>query len=294
MYLILGYLGYGNYGDELLASIVETHLEENCPRLSKKNSLWQHLHLISESKILIGVGGLFQDASSLLSPWYYFLVILYASFCNKRIVLLGQGIGPLNSPISKFITYISFKLANKISVRDSSSSKLLTQLKINHYYGSDLAWSLTNDELFGFAEAELVAHEHHSKTLICLRETKETPAKIANLVKEMLLDADSEPMFLIMQDSDESFTRSVMEELQVSAEIIHTKNYEPHALIRILKDSFTVMISMRLHALILAHIAGLELRAIVCDPKLDELLIQIKEYDLLELSQRAEDSLKIN
>ncbi len=294
MYLIFGYLGYGNYGDELLASIIETHLEENCPRLSKKNSIWQHLRLIYQSKILIGVGGLFQDSSSLLSPWYYFLVILYARLSDKRVVLLGQGIGPLSNPLSKLITYISFRLANKVSVRDLSSSKLLSKLKIDHYYGSDLAWSLTNNELFDFAEANLTINDHGSKTLICLRATKEAPEKIVDIVKGMLLDSDSEPVFLIMQESDELFTRRIMEEMQLSAEIIHTKDYELRALIRLLKDNFSVMIYMRLHALILAHIAGLELRAIVCDPKLDELLLQIKEFDLLELSQRAKKCLEVN
>ncbi len=294
MYLIFGYLGYGNYGDELLASIVETHLEENCPRLSRKNSIWQNLRLISQSKILIGVGGLFQDSSSLLSPWYYFLVILYAYLFNKRIVLVGQGIGPLHHPISKFIAYVSFKLADKVSVRDSSSSKLLSRLKIEHYYGSDLAWNLANDELFGFTEASLTVHKQGSKTLICLRESKEPLENFLETLKELLLDCDSEPVFLIMQESDELFTKKIMEELQLSAEIIHTKNYEPHALIRLLQDNFSTMISMRLHALILAHIAGLELRAIVCDPKLDELLLQIKEFDLMELSERATKCLEIS
>ncbi len=287
VHLILGYLGFSNYGDELLASIVETHLGENCPRLSRKNSLWEHLRFISQSKVLIGVGGLFQDSSSRLSPWYYFLIILYAYLSNKRIVLLAQGIGPLRTPLNKFITYVSFKLANSVSVRDASSSKLLTQLKIKHHYGSDLAWSLANTAQHSTLNAQ------RSKVIVSIRETKEPIEKITNALKDLLLDCDSEPVFLIMEDSDELFTQKIMEELQLSAEIIYAKIHNPDALIDLLRGNFTTMISMRLHALILAHIAGLELRAIVCDPKLDEVLLQIQEYELPELAQRAKESLSL-
>jgi polysaccharide pyruvyl transferase WcaK-like protein len=167
-------------------------------------------------------------------------------------------------------------------VRDASSSELLTQLKIEHYYGSDLAWSLASIVKSRKPRAE------STKVIVSLRQTKEPLEKIVNALKDLLLDCDAEPVFLIMQSNDELFTRQVMEELQVSAEITNASDYEPQALIKLLQESFSIMISMRLHALILAHIAGLELRAIVCDPKLDELLLQIKGYDLVELSERAE------
>lgn len=286
VHLIFGYQGYNNYGDELLASIVETHLGETCNRLSRKNSLLQHIKLIQEAHTLIGVGGLFQDLSSPLSPWYYLLVILYARISNKQIKLVGQGIGPLHSPLSKLATYISFKLADHISVRDQSSSELLHTLKIEHYYGSDLAWNLFNSERsINNDQAKF------KKTLICIREVNEPFEKIITAIKDLLPDCDSDPVFLIMQNGDILFTEKVMEAMQVSAEIINANDYEPQALIKLLEENFSVMISMRLHALILAHLAGLELRAIVCDPKLDEVLLQIKEYDLMKLRQRAESSL---
>ncbi len=284
MHLIFGYLGYGNYGDELLASIVESKLEANCPRLSRKNSFREHKELIANADTLIALGGMFQDLSSSTSPLYYFLVLAYAHLCGKRIVLLAQGIGPLHSPLNKLFSYIIFKIANQVSVRDAASSELLSKLKIKHEYQSDLAWSLAN-------HLPEISSNSNTKFIITLRATKAAPKKIAESLKELLLDCDSEPVFLIMQDTDEAFTREIMEQLQISAEIIRAKDYAPQALIKFLKTNFSTMISMRLHALILAHIADLELRAIVCDPKLDGLLEQIKQYDLLELAQRAEDSL---
>lgn len=289
MILICGYLNCGNYGDEILADIVEKKFgRHETQRLSKKTSLFEHLSLISKAKAIIGLGGMFQDTSSILSPIYYFLVIVLAKLSGAKVILTAQGIGPLYSPLSKILSYVSFRLADYVSVRDQASSELLNKIKIPHEYFSDLVWALAQTNRSVAKTGDSIA--------ISLREDplKQNMSIIYDLVLQILEEYPGAPiLFISMQDSDiriHNELKSLIKNHMITE--IKASDYQARELIEILETQCSSIISMRLHALILAHIAGLELRAISCDPKIDELQMQIHEYDLITLASRASSALE--
>lgn len=288
MILVFGYFCGDNYGDEILASIVEKQYPGS-KRLSRANSFWEHLSLIYKAEKIIAVGGLFQDLSGWLSPLYYSLVLFYAWMTRTEISILAQGIGPLSSPLSRITSYFALKLADNISVRDLASSDLLKELDLDHYYGSDLAWYLVED--YRKAKAQLKVNLPGIQNALVLALRKLVPFEDYKELLEQVLASDKKSpiMLLEMQEGD----NDQVKELLAGRDYVEIKaaDYKPEELIYILEQCADTIISMRLHALILAHIAGLKLQAISYDPKLEQLQLQIHRFELDELSLRARESL---
>ena len=95
MFLLHGYLNHGNYGDELLAEIVERRLKNHYPeakfnRLSSKNSIFDHFKFIEAAEHFICLGGLFQDKTGILSPLYYFLTTYLAHLKGMKILFSDE------------------------------------------------------------------------------------------------------------------------------------------------------------------------------------------------------------
>ena len=305
MYLLHGYLGYGNYGDELLAALVERQIHKLDPkaeiaRLSSRNSWSEHLELISKCRELICLGGLFQDKSSTRSPLYYCATILLAKLLGKKVKILAQGIGPLSKKKSKFCTWLAYKLADKVSVRDENSKLILDRWGIDHYYGSDLAWLLVKSENKLSAEAKnkienlffnSPANENKMLVISLRIEAGDFSGKLAEriidkIAKEFCIGPDSKLMILQMQDQDRKvhdrfydYTKKIY--------LVEAKYFSPEEIIYILKNYGREMIAMRFHALVFAKIAGLEITAIASDPKIREFSQQIELYDSQALEERA-------
>ena len=75
---------------------------------------------------LLGGGGIFQDSSSAVSPWYYWGTTKIASLCGCRVWAVGQSIGPLMRTVSRVIARNAFKSCNYVSVRDRHSYDFLS------------------------------------------------------------------------------------------------------------------------------------------------------------------------
>lgn len=320
MFLIHGYLGYGNYGDDilldLLSKAINTRYKDiNIQTLSSKNSFFQHLKLISSSKEMICIGGLFQDSSGIMSLLYYFSTIFLAKFYNKPIRFLSTGIGPLKSSLAKSLSYLAFRMADIVSVRDRASSILLKEWGIDHYYGSDLAWNLYSEEhiksdssklqisdlsriridgVFG----SLTDFEKENKVIaLVLRNRPEGfnqawNRKIVNKIIEEI--GDNSVLLIDFCDDDIKINQCFKEIFSYNKKSddqkclsIKAKNYSPQELIYMLKNYCHTIIGMRLHALILSHIAGLKITAIPVDPKIIEFDHQVDVYNLETLKDRA-------
>ena len=309
MYLLHGYLGYGNYGDELLASLVEQRIHKLEPnaqiaRLSSRNSLIEHFKLISQCRELICIGGLFQDKSSDRSPIYYCATVLLAKLLGKKVKILAQGIGPLSRTKSQFCTWLAYRLANKVSVRDLSSKSILDSWGIKHYYGSDLAWLLVDSEARPSAEAKAKIENvffnvspGERMLVISLRsEAGDFSGKLSErivdkIAREFCIEADTPLMILQMQDQDRkvhdrfyNYTKKIY--------LVEAKYFKPEEIIYILKNYGREIVGMRFHGLIFAKIAGLEITAIASDPKIREFTQQIESYDCGTLKARAEQHYK--
>jgi len=323
MFVLHGYLNHGNYGDELLAEIVEKRLKKYYPeaefqRLSSKNSLAEHFEILNKGQYFICLGGLFQDKTSLITPLYYFLTTWLAHVKGMKIIYLAQGIGPIEHPLSKWLCKKAFKLADFVSVRDKSSDEFLKKAGVSHFYGADLAWTLySNKNLRQTPEDYEIRPEIKSKIdyyfssfkskapILCLKKedneySDEYIERFLNrVIEEILVKVDSPLILLEMQDIDSELHQKALHlirKYRIANNVVHevqdiylkATEFSPNELLYCLDKYGESMTSMRLHALILGHIAGLKCLAIATEPKISDFIHQIDIYNLETLKDRAE------
>ena len=159
--LLIGYYGFGNFGDELLAEASKDILvkcgtdPDRIALLSadpaeserkfgvKAFDRWKLSEVVKacrQSRVLVlGGGGLFQDSTSLRSCVYYWAVILIAKICGMKIFAAGQSVGPLRSRLAFIIARHALSLCSKISVRDEPSMELIEKLGLKAEMTPDLA-----------------------------------------------------------------------------------------------------------------------------------------------------------
>lgn len=147
-YIVSGYIGFDNFGDEMIAHILTNKLKsekaEKITLISSNPSKTKEIHntdscsmfgfllsLIESDVLISGGGSLLQDVTSLKSLIYYLGVIFTALFLGKKVEIFAQGIGPINSKLGIFLTKFALKHCHKISVRDKKSQNLLKSWNID-------------------------------------------------------------------------------------------------------------------------------------------------------------------
>ena len=160
---LCGYYGFGNLGDELLLEAAVNLLVKNgtskeriavfsaSPEETEKKlgikafNRWSLTTLFSvlrrSETLLLGGGGLFQDASSIKSPVYYWSVVKIARLCGASVWMTGQSVGPLSSRLSRLFAKSAYSSCAACSVRDTKSKELLASWRINAFLTPDLVFS---------------------------------------------------------------------------------------------------------------------------------------------------------
>ena len=153
-YVISGYIGFDNFGDEAIAKVLTSHLREfGAEKITVLSSNPQKtaflynvesehfLHFfkpILNSDILVSGGGsLLQDITSLKSLIYYLTVIVTALIFNKKVIIFAQGFTPFRTKLGRFFTQFVLKYCDKIYVRDIKSQEILLNLGIESELISD-------------------------------------------------------------------------------------------------------------------------------------------------------------
>lgn len=159
--LISGYIGFSNFGDDVIFAMLTRHLKakgfEVCalsanPKKTKKQfkvnsaNFKNPIEIISEiakcDYLISGGGSLLQNATSNLSLLYYILIILFAKLMFKKVIIFAQGIGPITGGFWIGLTKFTLSLCNLVTVRDSQSYKLLGKWKIKSRLVEDPAWDI--------------------------------------------------------------------------------------------------------------------------------------------------------
>lgn len=147
--LLAGYMGCGNIGDDAIALglvhglgnsgydiTVMTGRPEETNRLYGFSVVDRRDFKAIESQIsqcdaLVFPGGsIFQDVTSVKSVAYYSKLIGMAKKAKKKVLLLAQGVGPLDSFFGKRMAASAFNDADVISVRDPESMQTLKSLGV--------------------------------------------------------------------------------------------------------------------------------------------------------------------
>lgn len=159
--LISGYIGFSNFGDDALLSVLVKKLKQSeCaitalssnPEYTKKifgiessyyKNVFSIIREVLKCDVLISGGGnLIQNETSNNSLYYYLFIILLAKLCFKKVALYSQGIGPIDGSFQKFISKLILKMADIITVRDIYSQRILNKWKIKSKFTYDAVWNL--------------------------------------------------------------------------------------------------------------------------------------------------------
>lgn len=150
-YLLSGYYGFGNAGDEaiLLAIINDLRRQDAAAKITvlsanpdwtakqhavraiPRMSFWQVAAAMRSTDLLIsGGGGLLQDSTSKRSPLYYLGLIRLATWLGKPAMVYANSLGPLRQPLNRRLTGRILNRAAFITVRDAGSRDFLSELGI--------------------------------------------------------------------------------------------------------------------------------------------------------------------
>ncbi|MBX9694905.1 MAG: polysaccharide pyruvyl transferase family protein [Cyanobacteria bacterium] len=166
--VVSGYYGFDNLGDDAILEQLLAELDRavgldhvvvlsNTPEETEKTfsvksaNRWKLpaiAGLLKRSKLLVsGGGGLFQDSTSVKSVIYYSTIVCLARLVGARVAIYAQGVGPLKSQTGATLARLAFSQANGITVRDSSSLKLLESWNVSGELSADPVWCLEPKEL---------------------------------------------------------------------------------------------------------------------------------------------------
>jgi len=148
--LLAGYFGCGNLGDDailvglkdalanddvdlatLSANPAESYSLYGIRAIPRKDFKRIDEELKECQALVFPGGSIFQDVTSSRSAAYYASLVQRAKRAGKKVVFLGQGVGPLNSFLGRRFAASSFKAADAIVVRDPGSASLLRSLGVN-------------------------------------------------------------------------------------------------------------------------------------------------------------------
>lgn len=237
--------------------------------------------VLRKSNLFISGGGsLIQDATSLRSLMYYLSTIRLAKASGCRVMILGQGIGPLRRRASRYLSRLVLNQVDLITVRDTQSAELLGELGVHKppiYVTADPAFMLTPCHSGEAAAILSKLGLMHDDALIgvSLRrwaevpEVEHTSAKALRMLGERL---QTKMLMITMHTpNDLDLAERIRQLSGSSCIIIQPEPWTPSQLLGVL-GRCELIIGMRLHALILAAIAGVPSVGLSYDPKVENFL----------------------
>ena len=300
--VISGYHGYNNSGDEaILVAMIKnikklykdidiialSYIPEKTKEMYNIDTIYRFDYkairkALKESDILISGGGsLIQDLTSSRSLLYYLAIILTAKFYKKDVMLYGNGIGPVNKRVNRYLVKKVINKVNLITLRESSSKLVLDKLGVNKpdiYIAADPVFTL---ESIDEKEAEKILEKEcipMDKPLIgiCIRNWKHEEnyvEKISELC-DQLIEKGNNVLFIPMQyPNDVDISNTILSKMNNKGYALK-ENYQSFEILGVV-NFLSIVISMRLHMLIYAAIKNKPMIGIIYDPKIKAYLEEI-------------------
>ncbi len=288
--ILCGYYGKGNGGDEaLLASLLqmlppsiepivlsgnpeETRQQYRVEARDRMNTFPIYKLLEASDIFIWGGGSLIQDSTSLTNSFYYGGLMGLAQKMGLKTIAWAQGIGPLNSPITRAIAQKCFKGCTAVSVRDAGSATLLSNWKIPFTLAPDPVWALDSLPVVGLENLPT------PRVAVNLRSHSSlTPKKLAILTQALIEFQKVTKTFILLvpfqASQDLTIAQEIHQKIPQNSQIVSLTNP------RELKGIFTgvnMTIGMRLHCIIMAASAGCNCFALSYDPKVTNLMDELE------------------
>lgn len=304
-FLLSGYYGFGNLGDEALLEVIVAQLRTRFPgcgievlsadpehttrvygvEAAPRMDLRAVAAAIGRADIVLsGGGGLLQNGTSLRSLLYYTGIIRTALQRKKIVVIFAQSIGPLDSLGKRMVTQLCRRV-RLATVRDARSHELLTRLL------PGVPVEQTADPVFLY---EPVAPLDPLPTLgidesagpiafVSIRksaQTEKTTKLVAQAVDRLAQRWGVQTVFVPLGGAaDAEISTTVIRRCRSTPVLLPECDL---ATVSALIARSSLVIGMRLHALILAAARRVPFLALVYDPKVGALLEDL-QYPLAPL-----------
>jgi len=271
---LAGYYGYDNAGDELILQNILEGLKDYLPDykiavltrhhnsrkssekvryISRYNPLSILRSLITSRALIMGGGSLLQDASGCLTIYYYFFLMLLSRFLGKQLVIFNQGIGPINSPVNRFLSKIAFLITDLIIVRDEASAEYIrkiTEKRITPALGADPVF---------YKLKTPVKRKENGTVGLALRKWKNHRVEevFSNLSEKLKKETGMKIVNIPFHKGED----------EVNAETVENIHWRTVRELEQALSKLDILIGMRLHALILGAAHNLPMIGIYYDPK---------------------------
>ncbi|MCP4972134.1 MAG: polysaccharide pyruvyl transferase CsaB [Prochlorococcus sp.] len=283
--LLCGYYGENNLGDDALLQILLQDLPDHCQALITANDASSLLSMAPSARyvnrrslldvvravgqvnaLVLGGGSLLQDSTSFKSLLYYLILIAVAHQRRLPIVLWGQGLGPLDLRISRWLVRRVLPWASVISWRDPESFEIAARWRINvpMLTAPDPVWQLPRREWQG-----------GGAVVLCWRPTSlldQSGWKLLILaLQDLVRDIDAPIHWLAFhKKQDGPLLSQLNREGLMPASLLSRSRTLFVDSVDSAMDHFVkarLVLPMRLHALILAQLASSPTAALSYDPK---------------------------
>jgi polysaccharide pyruvyl transferase CsaB len=301
-FVLSGYFGFKNFGDEAILSVLVHKLKEHNHRITvissdTKYTLKKFKHIrslytfnlsdiaaaIMKSDCLISGGGsLLQDTTSFKSLVYYLLIIFLGLFFRKQVIIFAQGIGPIKNQFGQFLTKTLLRHCTYVSVRDVKSYELLK------------SWGISADLLCDpIFSTEISEVEKTPTVAVQLRDFKTMNEdfidRLAAKVAKKFPDKKIE-IYSFQDEIDLEVCKRFEKALNLLNPDIKTtvfSNLTDEKIVENISKS-QYLIAMRFHAIIVGLISNVKTLAINYDIKVEKIA---SEFDLpiIELHKEFKD-----
>lgn len=297
--VISGYYGFANAGDEaMLTAIVKALRSKDAsvnltvisgnPEATAARHCVASIHrfnplaiisaIRSSDLLLSGGGSLLQDVTSKKSLLYYLSVLALGRWFGKKVMLFGQGIGPINSGILRRLTRFVCSSADMITVRDTDSLEELRKIGI-----PSEKVCLTADAVLTLPQAPLqqgrqllqkfAVPEQKKLIAISVRQWPGESHYLEELAKAADLLTEKYQAHLVLLPLQYPADVAVCKKLQQylkhrSSSTVLDMPCDTEQFLSLM-GNFSLLIGMRLHALIFASVMHVPFAAVSYDPKID-------------------------
>lgn len=300
--LISGYYGFDNFGDEAILRVFTDEWRRRRPAdelsvLSARPALtrarydvaaiaradWRNVRTaVARCDVLVsGGGGLLQTATSIRSAAYYAGIIREATRMRRRAAIFAQGIGPLNY-VGRQIVKRFCAGAGLAVVRDSRSRDLLRSIlpDLDVRIGADPVFlaSATVDP----AAATALANEGiraQAGPIVAIVPRRgalldRSIDRLAALVDRLSTRHGAQVVFVPLQLPEDAEASTAVIRRCKSAPVLLVGGYDLKAMTALVA-ACSAVVSMRLHALILAARLAVPFLAVPYDPKIGALVDEL-------------------
>ena len=301
-FLISGYLGFENFGDEallhvLIQNLLDTGVKKenitvisNTPAKTKimhginsvhRWNMFEVLSALINNDALIFIGGLFQDKTSFRSFLYYFVQLFMGKILQKEIVFFGVGLEPFYRKLTHFLFDFGMKRLHLITVRDQTSAHQIPnagQVTVT----CDPVWSIKPD--FSFKNQIPYINWESPVLGVSLKNDKNLKRQyllnIADKLARVLVGMKDWQMLLIpcMPQEDLPVLNELYDLIQKrvtsSSSIFLLENFTHFPLLQQagIIASCDVMVGMRYHALLVPMINEKPVFGLIYDQKIKSLI----------------------